>query len=79
MLYTSGSTGKPKGVGSRTARSRGWSSRANFARIDASRVVLQLAPIAFDASTLELWGALLHGAKLVVYPGHARPPRSSAR
>ncbi|SFJ64597.1 non-ribosomal peptide synthetase [Thermoflavimicrobium dichotomicum] len=70
VMYTSGSTGKPKGV---EVIHRGivrLVKGANYARFDADEVFLQLAPVAFDASTLEIWGPLLNGAKLVVMPPH---------
>ncbi len=68
VMYTSGSTGKPKGV---CVVHRGvvrLVKDTDFASLTAAEVFLQLAPISFDASTLEIWGALLNGAKLAVFP-----------
>src|SRR5439155_1317944 len=61
VSYTSGSTGRPKGV---CVPHRGvvrLVKATNYARFGPQEVFLQLAPIAFDASTLEIWGALLDG------------------
>ncbi|NTX63938.1 non-ribosomal peptide synthase/polyketide synthase [Myxococcus sp. CA051A] len=68
VMYTSGSTGTPKGVGVPQRAVARLVLGASYARFGADEVWLQLAPVSFDASTLEVWGALLHGAKLVVYP-----------
>ncbi|MCP4654819.1 MAG: AMP-binding protein, partial [bacterium] len=66
VMFTSGSTGRPKGV-SVTHRGVLRLVRGNdYARLTADEVFLQLAPVAFDASTLEIWGALLNGGRLVV-------------
>ena len=68
VSYTSGSTGRPKGV---CVTHRGvvrLVKETHFARFDHSRIFLQLAPVAFDASTLEIWGPLLNGAQLVLLP-----------
>lgn len=66
VLYTSGSTGEPKGVAVvhrgvvRLVRGTG------YARFGPEEVFLQAAPVSFDASTFEIWGALLNGGRLVV-------------
>jgi amino acid adenylation domain-containing protein len=71
VMFTSGSTGRPKGVAVphravvRLVRDTG------FADFGPEQVFLQLAPLSFDASTLEIWGPLLNGGRLAIFPPHA--------
>ena len=68
VIYTSGSTGRPKGV---EVVHRGIVRLvvgANYARMDSSLCVLQLAPVSFDASTFEIWAPLLNGGRCVLFP-----------
>ncbi len=74
MMYTSGSTGKPKGVVVPHRAIVRLVKNTNFAHFGADEVILQLAPISFDASTLEIWGALLNGGRLVLMPGTKPTP-----
>ncbi len=72
MIYTSGSTGKPKGVVVPQRAVTRLVLNTDYARFGPDEVILQLAPISFDASTFEIWGALLNGGRLVLMPG-AKP------
>jgi amino acid adenylation domain-containing protein len=68
VMYTSGSTGYPKGVAVTQRNVVRLVRENNYASLNANEVFLQFAPLTFDASTLEVWGALLNGAQLVVFP-----------
>jgi amino acid adenylation domain-containing protein len=68
IIYTSGSTGRPKGVMVEQRAVVRLVRNTDFATLSADQIVLHSSSIAFDAATLELWGALLNGAALVLYP-----------
>ncbi|MEH2127083.1 non-ribosomal peptide synthase/polyketide synthase [Nostoc sp.] len=66
VIYTSGSTGTPKGVAVTHQAVNRLVFNTNYVQLSPSDRVAQAANIAFDAATFEIWGALLHGAKLVI-------------
>lgn len=68
IMYTSGSTGTPKGVVVPQRAIVRLVQAQNFLPFGPDLVFLQLSNISFDASTLEIWGALLNGARLVLQP-----------
>ncbi|HET9893412.1 MAG TPA: amino acid adenylation domain-containing protein, partial [Streptosporangiaceae bacterium] len=68
ISFTSGSTGVPKGVAVPQRAVIRLISDPAFVTLGPGQSLLQLAPVAFDASTLEIWGALLTGATLIVAP-----------
>lgn len=68
ISFTSGSTGVPKGVAVPHRAVIRLISQPWFVRLGPGQQVLHASAAAFDASTLEIWGALLTGATLIVAP-----------
>ena len=68
VLYTSGSTGRPKGVAVEHRSVVRLVTGTDYADFSHREVFLQLAPVPFDASTLEIWGPLLNGGRLAIMP-----------
>ena len=69
VIYTSGSTGQPKGVvvthGNAT---RLFQATTEWFRFGPDDVWVLFHSLSFDFSVWEVWGALLHGGRLVVAP-----------
>ncbi|MFK4107089.1 amino acid adenylation domain-containing protein, partial [Streptomyces sp. NPDC019531] len=73
VMYTSGSTGVPKGIAVRHRDVLALALDDAFAGGGHERVLLH-SPLAFDASTYELWVPLLNGGTVCVGPAGVLEP-----
>ncbi len=65
VMYTSGSTGRPKGVCVTHRAILRLVCNTDYVQWSSADRVAQVANASFDASTFEIWGPLLNGARLV--------------
>ena len=79
VMYTSGSTGTPKGVQIEHRSIVRLVGNVDYVQLDSGTCFLHAAPLGFDASTLELWGPLLHGGRVALYLDRVPTGRGLAR
>ena len=70
-IYTSGTTGQPKGVLVEHRPILRLVHNTNYLTLRPGDCILMTGALSFDASTFEIWGALLNGAALCRPIGHA--------
>ncbi|MFX3681351.1 MAG: amino acid adenylation domain-containing protein [bacterium] len=68
VIYTSGTTGRPKGALIEHRSILRLVKNTNYVSLQPTDRILMTGALAFDASTFEIWGALLNGGAL------CRPP-----
>ncbi|WP_186420504.1 amino acid adenylation domain-containing protein [Bosea sp. CS1GBMeth4] len=69
VIYTSGSTGRPKGVAvEHAAVTRLFGATQAWFGFRPADVWTLFHSVSFDFSVWEIWGALLHGGRLVIVP-----------
>ncbi|MEA2666112.1 MAG: hypothetical protein QOI11_3056, partial [Candidatus Eremiobacteraeota bacterium] len=79
VMFTSGSTGRPKGVAVTHKSVVRLVVNTNYVKFVPSDRVAHASNLSFDASTFEIWGALLNGARLAVYEDTIFDPNAVAR
>ena len=79
VMYTSGSTGVPKGVEIRHRSILRLVRDVDYIALGPQTRMLHAAPLGFDASTLEVWGPLLNGGRVVVHDEALPTGRGLAR
>lgn len=78
IAFTSGSTGPPRGVAVSHEAVLRLARDPHCAPSGPGDRYLQFAPVAFDASTFEIWAPLLGGGELVVHPPEEPSPAELA-
>lgn len=68
VMFTSGSTGRPKAVAIEHRGIVRLVKNTNYVNLNSSSRILKTGAFSFDASTFEIWGALLNGGSLYLYP-----------
>jgi amino acid adenylation domain-containing protein len=71
VMFTSGSSGRPKGVAVPQGAVIRLVREADYLDFDAPMTIGQTSTLAFDASTFEVWGALLNGHALRIVSAQA--------
>ncbi|MGW2283094.1 amino acid adenylation domain-containing protein, partial [Streptomyces sp. NPDC001770] len=74
VMFTSGSTGRPKGILSSHRNLVSTLVGQTYLPTSPDEIFLQSSPISWDAFSLEFWGPLLHGARVVLQPGQKPEP-----
>ena len=67
VMYTSGSTGTPKGISISHQAIKRLVLNPGYIDIGSNDKIAQAANSSFDATTFEIFGALVHGAQMVIF------------
>jgi aspartate racemase len=78
IVYTSGSTGRPKGVETTHRGVLRLVVNNDFLAFEGESF-LQISPLSFDGSTLEIFGPLLNGGRVVMLPPGMPTPAGVVR